>query len=270
MGSARSVAQHGFGPSSAEIAAATLQRPIRVAIQPRLLSPPAPELTGDDVLIVDDSIAALTAVPVAMLPPASRRDSRPPGATELRVRIYPDQAHLDSHRRELTSTEVAAGRAYWRSRWTGNGEAAWLDLTRGTRPARAQWVVTANTPTNLDQLGDPAGPDFGEPAQKRRPRRRGRSVAALPQEWLVVGYQGGAEVVRVWSRPVARDLAVGLLGDSDFSDGTDDTDDTETPTTPTTPAPTTRPAPRRTATRHWVRPAPGRRTTTERSRPAWP
>ena len=39
---AGSVAQHGFGPSSAEIAAATLQRPIRVAIHiSRLLSPPA-------------------------------------------------------------------------------------------------------------------------------------------------------------------------------------------------------------------------------------
>jgi hypothetical protein len=162
----------------------------------------------------DDFIAALDAVPVVMLP--VRIETRfPPGASELRVRIYPDQAHLDSHRRALSRSEIAAGRAYWQSTWVGNGEAAWLDLTRGIRPARAQWVVKANTPANVAQLGDPAGPHFGDPEQNEALAGAFARVVALPQEWLVVGWQGGTEVVRVWTRPVAAELAVGLLGERD-------------------------------------------------------
>ena len=37
------------------------------------------------------------------------------GGTDLVVRVYPDDIHVDTHEPELTSAELAAGTAYWRA-----------------------------------------------------------------------------------------------------------------------------------------------------------
>jgi hypothetical protein len=38
--------------------------------------------------------------------------------TELRIRIYPDKVHVDSHQRELLADERTAAMNYWQQDWT--------------------------------------------------------------------------------------------------------------------------------------------------------
>ena len=87
------------------------------------------------------NVAALAGdVPIALLP--VRLEARFfDNATELRVRIFPDQIHVDAHEPELTARERDAGMAYWRERFaTPDPDATrtspWTALCRraGRRP----------------------------------------------------------------------------------------------------------------------------------------
>ena len=81
-------------------------------------------------------VAALAGgVPVALLP--VRLEARFVD-DELRVRIFPDQIHLDSHEPELTADERDAGEAYWRARFAAPDPDArptspWADAVRRRR-----------------------------------------------------------------------------------------------------------------------------------------
>src|SRR4051812_32589117 len=44
------------------------------------------------------------------------------GATELRVRVYPDKIHLDSHEPELTPAEKEWGEHYWTQLWRAGND----------------------------------------------------------------------------------------------------------------------------------------------------
>src|SRR5947209_15977162 len=55
------------------------------------------------------------------------------GSSELRVRVYPDQVHIDSHEPGLTRDEITWGQHFWEQTWrAGNEEerrkAAWRQL----------------------------------------------------------------------------------------------------------------------------------------------
>ena len=103
-------------------------------------------------------------VPIALLP--VRIETRFfNSATELRVRIFPDQVHVDAHEPELTATERDAGMAYWKGRFASpdprtRSSSPWETLAASVGPARAAWIATALTPTNIAQLGQAAAPAF--------------------------------------------------------------------------------------------------------------
>ena len=155
-------------------------------------------------------VAALAGdVPVALLP--VRLEARFV-ADELRVRIFPDQIHLDSHEPELTPYERTAGEAYWRARFaTPDPDArptSWAELCGAVEPSRAVWVVEALTPLNLDQLDGSAAPVFpAAPGRDAEWSVAARAVA-LPRRWFVVGRRDGAEVLRAWTAEVADRLDV--------------------------------------------------------------
>ena len=72
---------------------------------------------------------------------------------ELRVRVYPDKVHLDSHDPALSANEQLWGRRYWELQWqAGSDDArlrdAWRMLAGRLGPERAAWVARALTPTN--------------------------------------------------------------------------------------------------------------------------
>jgi len=144
-------------------------------------------------------------VPIALMP--VRIEARFfDDARELRVRIFPDQIHIDAHEPELTAVEREAGKAYWRARIACE-HSAWSALCAVTGPARAAWVARALEPADL---GQPGAPRF--PAVEERPRDWSRPAVAtaLPERWVVIGLRDGGEVFRVWTNPVADGLDVTL------------------------------------------------------------
>jgi hypothetical protein len=162
----------------------------------------------------EDAIARIDGAPLVLLPVRleTRYIGDPANPTELRIRVYPEQVHIDAHEPRLTAGEVRAGKTYWRSRWVplpGVDDAAglaWADLARGVGAPRAAWIIKATKP--LNPLGDPAGPTF--PSVGTRPPGSDvpMNVRAMPTQWVTLGYDAnGHEVLRRWfDKPVPAKL----------------------------------------------------------------
>ena len=153
-------------------------------------------------------LAELAGVPLTLLP--VRLETRfvraggggggGAGDLQLRLRVYPDQVHLDAHQPGLTEAEVAAGKRYWLTRADPDldqAARAWPELIRGVRATRALWIVRATTPSN-----PAAGPlDLVFPAVASRPAQLDQPMAvrAMPSRWVALGYdRRGTQVLRRW------------------------------------------------------------------------
>ena len=154
-------------------------------------------------------------VPVALLP--TRIETRFfDGGSQLRVRIYPDQIHVDAHEPELTAAEADSGRTYWRARFGADAAAetvAWRELARKLGAARAAYVARVLTPTNAASAAPGVAPKFPTVKSRHAGWTRPPLARALPDRWVVVGYQDGVEVFRKWGTAVADDLATGPTPD---------------------------------------------------------
>jgi hypothetical protein len=149
------------------------------------------------------------AVPLALFP--VRLETRfTPDGTELRVRVFPDDIHIDSLDRGLSDAERAAGSDYWTTVWRASEEAAgtaWRTLLARIGALRASWVALAMRPTNVDRQAVDAQPQFGDVA----PRSRKAAVARLlPDAFTVVVMQGEARNSRT-GRAILPEVVVGLL-----------------------------------------------------------
>jgi hypothetical protein len=119
-------------------------------------------------------------VPLALLPVRleTRFFARPDGSQELRIRVFPDQVHVDSHEPGLSADELTWGRHFWELTWrAADDEArrrlAWQQLADRFDPQRAAWIARVLRPLNLaarptTPLGESAplapAPDFPTPA----------------------------------------------------------------------------------------------------------
>jgi hypothetical protein len=147
-------------------------------------------------------------------------------ASELWVRVYPDQIMVNGHHPELTAAELAAGNAYWDAVWrAGNPPpdtsavlAPWRRLAHRHGSPRAAWIAHQTTPVNLTQR--PAAPT--PPGQAPHPAPQPPSppvsgsawdspavAALLPDAWTVVLDSGTASASFTGS-PITPDLAVSL------------------------------------------------------------
>jgi hypothetical protein len=135
--------------------------------------------------------------------------------TEVHIRIFVDQAHVDGHEPELTDSEIRAGQWYWKERWnTGqNAPHAWRALVNALGARRAGWVVRALIPQNLDKLGSSTAPVFPSPTAKASAWTRAVQATGLPDRWVAIGYQGDIEVFRKWGAVVPDTLPVSLTPD---------------------------------------------------------
>jgi hypothetical protein len=152
------------------------------------------------------------AVPVLFLPVRLETrftDAKPKQARQLKVRIYPDQIHVDDHEPGLTRREREIGRAYWKawkSATAARDEAAqteareWLVAQLTAR--RAAWVARQTAP---DRKGSPKGAE-----EARAPR-----ATCLPRRWALVGFTRQTDgsldqAFVVWTTPIREDLRAGV------------------------------------------------------------
>jgi hypothetical protein len=168
------------------------------------------ELAGLITALAGDPCDIEPDVPLALLP--VRLETRYNGdGTVLRVRIYPDDVHVDRLDRGVSDEERAAGIAYWQAIWDGSvtEDAAWQAFVASVKPSRAEWVAAALSPDLTTRPVPPAaapGPALGNPPALQQPAPVAR---ALPDRFVVVAIQGG-QLSRATGAPVPPELVVGL------------------------------------------------------------
>ena len=146
---------------------------------------------------------------------------------ELRVRVYPDQVHVDSHEQGLSQDEFLWGQHFWQQVWrAGRDEAserlAWQQLCDRFDAQRAAWIARALSPTNIgDWPAAPVSPDQPLPVEpqlapapmQKDPTggtwQRAPLARAMPQRWIAAATARGGLVAFGQGAPVDREPAVG-------------------------------------------------------------
>jgi hypothetical protein len=168
-------------------------------------------------------------VPIVLLPVRleTRFRTAPDGSgTDLLIRVYPDDLHVDTHEPELTDDEVTWGKAYWEQMWRAGKQstsaqregAAWSQLAGRFEPQRAAWIARQLEPRNLGQRptvpiadGKPLVPlpDFPTPARHAAAWTRAPRASLMPDRWIALGYNPDMRVFAVAGNAIPEQLAVG-------------------------------------------------------------
>jgi len=145
------------------------------------------------------------------------------GSVELRVRVYPDKIHMDTHEPELTADEITWGQHFWEESWRAandeeRAKTAWRQLADRFDPPRAAWIAQALKPLNP---GDrpvtpipadqplPQAPRFSTPATKAETWSRAPMTRMLPSMWIALGYKDNRLVVQAKGASIPDSLPTG-------------------------------------------------------------
>lgn len=154
-----------------ELADATAQLPELVSALEQARTDYAAQAAAEPPLWPDAVTAP--AIPLLLLPVRLEAvHQQTAGSTQLLLRVYPDDVHVDAHEEALTDAERTAGEAYW----TQPNDDAWRLLVRLLGPARAAWTREALRP--------------GSPAPERREHTWSRAAhtTLLPDRFVFSAY----------------------------------------------------------------------------------
>lgn len=131
---------------------------------------------------------------------------------DLKIRVYPDDIHISTHRRSWTESErqrTLAFRAVWDAGTSSEGEkqAAWRQLVTDLGAERAAWMARA-TPSELAVTTGLDASSWTAPAV----------AFGLPSRWIALGYEAGVRVAVSIGSSIPSALPVGL--DPSTSPGT--------------------------------------------------
>src|SRR5262249_21350663 len=116
-----------------------------------------------DLIVNVDPCDADPSIPLLLLPVRIETRFTRDGKS-LRVRVYPDDIHLDQHDRGLDDTERAAWQEYWTAVWRATddqADVAWQALIQRVGRRRARWIAIGVPPTNLADRLTAAAPVLG-------------------------------------------------------------------------------------------------------------
>lgn len=150
-------------------------------------------------------------VPLVLLPVRLETRYSADGST-LRVRIFPDDLHVDRLDRGLSDAERVAGTQYWNTIWDGSQteDAAWQTLLTAAHASRAEWVAAALSP-DLSLRPQPPSPAVPPVLPEPPPLTQLPPVArCLPDRFVVVVVQQGGARSQAVGNPVPPELVVGL------------------------------------------------------------
>ena len=158
-----------------------------------------------------DPCDADPALPLLLLP--VRLETRfSADQTSLRVRVFPDDIHIDQLDRGVADDERAAAIAYWTAVWRaddGAAGSAWRALVAAVGRSRASWAAIATRPTNLAARQAEPAPVF--PATTGR-TKRAAVARLLPDRFVAVAIQAGRRSTAT-GNPVAPETVIGLFAD---------------------------------------------------------
>jgi hypothetical protein len=189
-------------------------------ITPNPAIPEIPHAPDVDVPLSGSSALPLVLFPVRL---ETRFFAQTDASYELRVRVYPDKIHMDSHEPELIAEELIWGQHFWEETWRAatdqeRAKAAWQQLADRFDPSRAAWVARSLKPLNPgDRPTSPIAPGaplpkpihFPSPLTKAEAWLRAPRTQALPSKWMVLGYKDGALVVHVQGAMIPPSLPTG-------------------------------------------------------------
>lgn len=126
--------------------------------------------------------------------------------TDLLLRVYPDDIHLNSHEPGLTEEEERRGKEFWThvaatSAGTDRQEhirQGWQRLTEQFGATRAAWIA---------QVLDPS--QAGTVTRRNDSWTRASHTQTLPDRWVAVGYRGEAARITAWGNAIPETVAVG-------------------------------------------------------------
>ncbi len=157
-----------------------------------------------------------------------------PELTAIRIRVYPDTIHADTHEPGVTTDEAEWGQHYWEATWrAGNNEerrkAAWRQLAERYGSPRASWIAWHLRPLNpADRPEAPLTaaqplqppPRFPEPPQLKIQSEswtRAPWSRVLPDRWIAIGYEHGIAIAVAESGPILDPLPMGPSPDADVT-----------------------------------------------------